>query len=97
MRRVYRRLRCDNHTRQSFVEWTKESWKHSVWAEAFVRQRQAKGRGFYAILRALAYKWLRILWKCWRDGVAYDEAKYLECLRRKGSPLAPKNPSLQPT
>jgi transposase len=90
MRKVYRRLRCDNHTRQSFVEWAKESWKHSVWAEAFVRQRQEKGQGFHAIIRALAYKWVRILWKCWHDQVAYDETKYLACLRLKGSSLVPK-------
>ena len=90
MRKVYRRLRCDNHTRQSFVEWAKESWKHSAWAEAFVRQRMEKGQGFHAIIRALAYKWIRILWKCWHDGTAYDETKHLEHLRQKGSPLVPK-------
>jgi len=89
MRKVYRRLRCDNHTRQTFVEWAKESWKHSVWAEAFVRQRQAKGQAFYAIIRALAYKWIRIIWRCWQDGVAYHEATYLARLRQKGSPLVP--------
>lgn len=97
MHKVYRRLRCDNHTRQSFIEWTKESWKHSVWAGAFVRQRQEKRQGFHAILRALAYKWIRILWRCWRDGLPYDEARYLERLRKKGSPLVPKTPSLQPS
>lgn len=90
MRKVYRRLRCDNHTRQGFIEWAKESWKHSVWAGAFVRQRMAKGQGFHAIIRALAYKWLRILWKCWRDGSTYNEEIYLERLRQKGSPLVPK-------
>jgi transposase len=95
MHKVHRRLRCDSHTRQTFVEWAKESWKHSAWAEAFVRQRQAKGQGFHAILRALAYKWIRILWKCWRDGVAYNEERYLERLRSKGSPLVPKPLSIQ--
>lgn len=94
MRKVHRRLRCDNHTRQTFIEWAKESWKHSSWAEAFVRQRQAKGQGFHAILRALAYKWIRILWKCWMDGVAYNEERYLESLRKKGSPLVPPSPAL---
>jgi transposase len=88
--RVYRRLRCDNHTRQGFIEWAKESAKYSVWAKAFVEQRQERGQGFYAIIRALAYKWIRILWKCWRDGVAYNEETYLEVLRKKGSPLVPK-------
>lgn len=90
MRKVYRRMRCDTFTRQSFVEWVKESWKHSVWAEAFYRQREAKGHGFHATMRALAYKWIRILWRCWHDGVAYDELKYLAQLRAKGSPLVPK-------
>lgn len=89
MRKVYRRLRCDNHTRQTFIEWAKESWKHSLWAEAFVRQRKEKGQGFFAIIRALAYKWIRILWKCWHDRVAYDEDTYLARLRQKGSPLLP--------
>ena len=93
MRKVYRRLRCDNHTRQTFIEWAKESWKHSLWAEAFVRQRQAKGQPFYAIIRALAYKWIRILWKCWQDGVAYHEETYLARLRQKGSSLVPQLPS----
>jgi transposase len=89
MRKVYRRLRCDTFTRQSFVEWVKESWKHSVWAEAFYRQREAKGHGFHATMRALAYKWIRILWRCWQDGVAYDEPKYLAQLKAKGSSLVP--------
>ena len=96
MHKVYRRLRCDNHTRQSFVEWAKESWKHSAWAEAFVRQRREKGQGFHAIIRALAYKWVRILWKCWHDRTPYDETKYLKSLRQKGSPLVPKTSASHP-
>lgn len=87
MKRVYRRLQCDNHTRQSFIEWAKEAWKHSTWAHAFVRHRQEKHQPYNAIIRALAYKWIRILWKCWHEGFAYDENRYIERLRSKGSPL----------
>lgn len=94
MKRVYRRLRCDNHTRQAFIEWAKESAKYSVWAKAFMEQRQERGQGFYAIIRALAYKWIRILWKCWHDGTAYNEETYLEVLRKKGSPLVPKTEAI---
>ena len=43
-------------------------------------------------VRALAFKWIRILWKCWHDGVPYDEAKYLQRLREKGSPLVQNLP-----
>jgi transposase len=93
MRKVYRRLRCDKHTRQTFVEWAKETIKHSVWARAYFERRKAAGHGFQSTLRALAYKWTRILWKCWKDHTLYDEAQYLEKLRSKGSPLA-QNTSL---
>ena len=89
MKKVHRRLRCDIHTRQTFVEWVKEAYKNSVWSAAFVKRRLAAGQHFNAILRALAYKWIRILWRCWRDGVVYDESKYLQALRAKGSPLVP--------
>jgi hypothetical protein len=30
-----------------------------------------------AILRALAFKWIRILWRCWHDKKPYDEQLYL--------------------
>ena len=59
-----------------------------------MEQRQERGQGFYAIIRALAYKWIRILWRCWRDQVAYNEETYLEALRKKGSPLVPKTEAL---
>ena len=38
-------------------------------------------------IRALAFKWIRILFRCWQDRVPYDEAKYLMALKKKGSPL----------
>jgi hypothetical protein len=38
-------------------------------------------------IRSLAYKWDRILWRCWKDNTAYDEEKYLAALMRKNSPL----------
>ena len=36
---------------------------------------------------ALAFKWMRIIFRCWKDRVPYDEAKYLESLKRSKSPL----------
>jgi hypothetical protein len=39
-------------------------------------------------VRALAFKWIRILFRCWQDRVAYDENKYLAALARRGSPLS---------
>jgi transposase len=97
MRKVYRRLRCDKHTRQTFVEWAKETIKHSAWARAYFEQRKAAGHGFQATLRSLAYKWIRILFRCWKDHTQYDETQYLEKLRTKTSPLLKYLPAQTPS
>jgi hypothetical protein len=39
-------------------------------------------------VRALAFKWIRVAFRCWKDRVVYDESKYLAALARRGSPLA---------
>jgi hypothetical protein len=40
--------------------------------------------------RALAYKWIRIIFRCWQQGEAYDEARYIQQLTLTHSPLAEK-------
>jgi hypothetical protein len=38
-------------------------------------------------VRALAFKWIRILYRCWQTRTPYDETTYLNALRKRGSPL----------
>lgn len=78
---------CPKFFRQSFVEYAGESIKHSEWARAFYVSQKAKGKSHQAAVRSLAYKWIRIIWKCWQTRTNYDEARYVECLRKKGSAL----------
>ena len=78
---------CPKFMRQSFHEYAGESVKHSFWARAYYEQQIAKGKSRQAAVRALAYKWIRIIWKCWLTRTPYNEVKYLEALRKKGSPL----------
>jgi len=82
--------------RQSFVEWAGQTVVYSPWAKAYYQRMKAKGKGHWAILRALAFKWIRILWKCWQDRTPYNEARYLEQLRRRRSPLASSLALAQP-
>jgi hypothetical protein len=51
---------------------------------------KAKGKRHQVILRALAFKWIRILWKCWQTRTPYDEARYVKQLALRKSPLALK-------
>ena len=48
---------------------------------------KAKGKSPQMAKRALAYKWQRIIFRCWQDRVPYDEATYIERLKKTNSPL----------
>ena len=84
---VHWRLQCPAFLRQTFVEWAAETITRSFWAGAYYRQQRAKGCSRQAALRALAFKWIRILYRCWQTRIPYDESAYLNALRRRGSPL----------
>jgi len=84
---VHWRWSCPKFLRQTFVEWALQTRKHSFWAEAFYQMQRKKGKTHQAAIRALAFKWIRIVFRCWQDRAPYDEVKYLMALQRKGSPL----------
>lgn len=94
--RVRWRYFCPKFLRQSFHEYAAESVRHSFWARAYYDGQRAKGKSHQAATRALAFKWIRIIYRCWKTRTAYDEVKYLEGLRKKGSSLlsyAAQNPA----
>ena len=87
MRWVHWRLACPRFLRQTFHEFAAASLKKSLWARAYYQQRRHDGTAHHAAVRALAYKWIRILYRCWKTRTPYDETRYLEALRRRHSPL----------
>ena len=60
---------------------------HSFWARAFYESHKAKGASHNATIRALAFKWIRVLFRCWVDRVPYDESRYLSALQKRHSPI----------
>ena len=48
-----------------------------------------KGQKHAIILRALAFKWVRVLWECWQERTPYNETRYLQQLIHRKSPNAP--------
>jgi transposase len=84
---VHWRLQCPKFLRQTFVEYAGLSIPHCYWAKAFYDQQRARGSSRQAALRALAFKWIRIMYRCWQERTPYDEATYLNALKRRGSPL----------
>lgn len=84
---IHFRYACPKFLRQTFHEWASHSIGQSVWARAYYEQQRAKGSGHHAAVRALAFKWIRILFRCWKDRKPYDEQTYLDVLRCRGSKL----------
>jgi transposase len=84
---VHWRWACSTFLRQTFVEWVASSIPRSFWARAFYESHKAKGASHNATIRALAFKWIRILFRCWMDRTPYDESRYLSALQKRQSPL----------
>lgn len=87
-RRVHRRYCCPVFLKQSFHEYAQQSVLHSRWAAAHYQQQRAKGSGHHAAVRSLAFKWQRIIWKCWHTRSPYKEEVYEAALQKRGSALA---------
>ncbi len=83
--------------RQTFVEWAGQTINKSFWAGEYYRQQREKGAMHQAAVRSLAFKWIRIVYRCWKSGITYDESRYLKALERRGSPLLKNNVMLKIT
>ncbi len=85
---IHWRLACCKFLRQTFQEFAGTSIFQSSWARAYYDQQKGRGSSHHAALRALAYKWIRILFRCWQQRTPYDEAAYCNRLVSRRSPLA---------
>lgn len=86
-RQVTWRNQGSTFLRQTFIEWASQSIHHSYWARAYYDEQRARGKTHNVAIRALAFKWIRILYRCWKDRTPYDESRYLTALKDRGSPL----------
>jgi transposase len=73
--------------RQSFHEFARLSIQYSTWARAYYDLQRERGKSHHAAIRALAFKWIRIIYRCWKENTPYDEARYLQSLWARHSPL----------
>jgi transposase len=84
---VHWRFACPTFQRQTFIEWVGQTVPRSFWAKAFYQSYRERGGSHQAALRALAFKWIRILHRCWVDRQPYNEARYLMALQKRHAPL----------
>jgi len=86
---VHRRLSRPIFICQTFHEFAQQSVQYSSWAEPFYRRQRQKGKSHHSAVRALAFKWIRILYACWKANKPYDESHYLQALKRRAFSVSP--------
>jgi transposase len=87
---IHWRLACSKFMRQTFHEFAGQSITQSDWARACYNELRKRGKSHHAALRALAFKWIRIIFRCWKTRTPYDEARYCKSLQLRRSPVAGK-------
>ena len=80
---IHWRYSCPTFLRQTFVEWANQSIRYSFWAKEFYDEKRALGKSHQATLRCLAFKWIRIIFRCWKNRTPYDESAYLFALKKR--------------
>jgi transposase len=76
--------------RQTFHEYAGLSIAKCAWAKLYYEGQLAKGKSSQTAKRALAFKWIRIIFRLWQTGAPYNESHYLSRLSATHSPLAGK-------
>lgn len=76
------------YIKQTFHEYAGLSINQCAWAKAYYELQLSRGKTKQMAKRALAYKWIRIIYRCWQNHQAYNEAHYLQRLQLTHSPLA---------
>ena len=69
--------------RQTFHEWAQHSMLGSQWAREYYQHQRKAGKGHNTAVRALAFKWIRILFRCWKNNVSYSELVYTKAAALK--------------
>jgi transposase len=89
-RYVNARWACSKFTRQTFHEYAGLSLTKCAWAKSYYDSQLAKGKTSQVAKRSLAFKWLRIIYRCWLTGKPYSDQHYMARLKATGSALAVK-------
>jgi transposase len=86
-RSVHARWGFPTFLHQTFHEFAQASIPQSDWAKAVYHEQRALGAEHHAAIRALAFRWIRILFRLWQSQVPFDEQRHINMLKKKQSPI----------
>jgi transposase len=85
---IHFRWACPKFLRQTLHEYAAQSLQFCDWAKSFYAEQKARGKSHHAAIRALAFKWIRILFRCWQSQQSYQDDVYVAARARRAVPLA---------
>jgi len=75
------RFAANRRLRAAITTWADNSRHGNVWASGVYRDARQRGCDHPHAIRVLARAWVRVLWRCWVEGVEYDPEKHLSARR----------------
>jgi transposase len=83
------RWACNKRFRNALATFAGNSRQASPWAAAVYQAAVDRGADHPHAVRILARAWLRVIYRCWRDGAAYDPARHTAARRFEQPQTAP--------
>jgi transposase len=80
------RWACNKRLRSAVTTFAGNSRHSSPWAADIYDRATARGCDHPHAVRVLARAWIRVIYRCWVDGVAYDAARHGAAARLSGDP-----------
>jgi transposase len=75
-RAVHFRWACNKRFRKAMTIFADNSRHASPWAAKIYNDARAASKDHPHAVRILARAWIRVIWRCWIDGVPYDPARH---------------------
>jgi transposase len=75
-RAVHFRWACNKRFRKAITCFADNSRHTSPWAAKIYTNALARGHDHPHAVRVLARAWIRVIYRCWHDGVPYDPARH---------------------
>ena len=85
IRKVNIRRRCNKHLHNAVHIFADKSRAQSAWAAIYYAALRERGMTHAQALRCLGQRWLKIIWKMWQSGTAYDAGLHMRNQLAHGS------------
>jgi transposase len=67
---------CDKQLRAALIDFAQDSVHGSPWARDIYDRARERGCRHPHAVRILARAWVRVIWRCWTDGVPYHPSRH---------------------